>query len=75
MPSPICVKCAVQMTCKQNDFIVRDRTVGPFPSTYWRGDLWECPVCHQQFVDGFGQNIDYDQAVKQQISDKGFLFQ
>ncbi len=53
MPCPICARCAVEMRCKKNDFLVRDPEVGQFASTYWRGDLYECPVCGAQVVTGF----------------------
>ena len=43
------------MTAKKNGFVVRDPAVGNMPSTYWRGDLWECPGCQTQIAEGFGR--------------------
>lgn len=50
MKTPICVRCAVSMRCKKNGYVVAD----PTPPTYWRGDMYECPVCEVQIVVGFG---------------------
>jgi len=67
---PICHRCAVLMRCKQNDFIVADRRVASpnggrvFPSTYWRGDLFECPRCEVEVVVGFGRPFGQESATK-----------
>jgi hypothetical protein len=45
------------MRCRKNDFPVRDPAVGDFLSTYWLGDLWECPGCGTQIVTGFGMSL------------------
>ena len=50
---PICVPCAVEMRCLQNGFAVAD----PEPATYWRGDLYGCPVCGARVVTGFGNGF------------------
>lgn len=55
MPAPICVKCRVQFRCQKNDAMVNDVSAGNFPSSYWMGDLFECPVCHTEIVTGFGR--------------------
>jgi hypothetical protein len=41
------------MRCEKNDFVVRDPEKGGFPSTYWVGDKYRCPVCGQEVVVGF----------------------
>jgi len=41
----------------QNDKMVNDVTAAGFESTYWRGDLFECPVCGAEIVVGFGREI------------------
>ena len=61
---PICRKCAVTMRCKQNDFIVKDPEVDGFNSTYWLGDLYECPQCGKSIVTGFGKPITAEDAGK-----------
>jgi hypothetical protein len=35
--------------------VVRDPTVGDFPSTYWKGDRYTCPICGSDIVIGFAQ--------------------
>ena len=57
MPTPICVKCQVEMRCKLNGQLVNDLDVGNFPATYWLGDLIECPCCANQVVVGFGHQL------------------
>lgn len=61
MPTPICCKCRVAMKCEQNDFIVRDPET-QFPSTYWAGDKFRCPVCGHEIVVGFGKPVDAEKA-------------
>ena len=51
---PICVACAVEMRCAKNDYVVAD----PEPSTYWRGDMYECPGCGVRIVTGFGSSFE-----------------
>ena len=62
MPAPICATCQIEMICKQNDKLVNDVRAANFPSTYWLGDLFECPVCHSGIVVGFGREISAEQA-------------
>lgn len=52
---PICVACKREMCPIKNEFMVKDRAVGRFPSTVWSGDLYECPECKAQIVTGFGR--------------------
>jgi len=37
--------------------MVRDRGSEQFPSTYWYGDKYQCPVCGFEVVTGFGEAI------------------
>jgi len=57
MPTPICVKCRVEMRCVKNDRLVRDPEAACGPSTYWLGDEYQCPVCGVRIVTGFGKAI------------------
>jgi len=54
-PAPICASCAQEMRCKKNDFPVKDKASGSFPSTVWLGDLFKCPSCGTEIVVGFGK--------------------
>ena len=58
MPAPICVKCQVQMFCRQNDYLVNDVRTSNFPPTYWLGDLFRCSQCGNEIVVGFGREMD-----------------
>jgi len=55
---PICVKCKREMRVAQNEFLVKDKAKGVFPSTVWWGDLYECPDCGAQIVTGFGKGME-----------------
>lgn len=73
MPTPICVKCRVEMRCAKNSFIVRDPEAGGFPSTYWASDKWACPVCGCEIVTGFSRSgHDSDSAKMLGWTDKDF---
>jgi hypothetical protein len=54
---PICARCRREMLPVKNEFMVKDKPEGGFPSTYWYGDLYECPECKAQVVTGFGKGI------------------
>lgn len=54
---PICVKCRREMLAKKNEVAVKDKAAGAFPSTYHYGDLYECSVCGQQIITGFGKAV------------------
>ena len=55
MPKMICVKCEVELTCKQNGvgalytFLPDER-----PCSIYDADLWSCPICGLEIVSGFG---------------------
>lgn len=53
----VCAKCHVTLRCVKNSFPVKDQAAGVFESTYWSGDLYECPLCHAQVVKGFGTGV------------------
>lgn len=53
-PTPICVKCQLEMRCIKNNRPVADPSAASGPSTYWLGDEYECPECHNRIVTGFG---------------------
>ena len=53
--APVCVGCNQEMVCSKNGKIVHDPKVGDFAETYWIGDEYECPVCHNIIVVGFAQ--------------------
>lgn len=72
--TPICVKCRVEMRCAKNAFVVRDAPSGPFPSTYWKGDLFECPMCGAQIVTGFGTKIEAARATAMGIAEGAMEF-
>ncbi len=54
---PVCVPCGREMYPAKNEFLVKDKAVGNFPSTVWQGDLYKCPRCQAQIVTGFGQGM------------------
>lgn len=54
-PAPICVQDRVEMRCTRNNRLVKDPEAGGFPSTYWLGDEYCCPVCAARIVTGFGK--------------------
>ena len=54
---PICIKCTCEMKLERNDQLVNDIEAGGYPSTYWRCDIWECPVCHHQIASDFGSEL------------------
>lgn len=54
---PICVECKREMLPGINEFLVKDKAVGKFPSTYHYGDLYECSICGAQVVVGFGKGL------------------
>lgn len=62
MPQPICCKCRIVMRCEKNSFMVRDPEKSGFPSTYWAGDKWKCPVCGQEIVCGFSAGFTQEKA-------------
>jgi hypothetical protein len=57
MIAPICVDCNQEMKCSKNARVVHDPQVGGFPETYWVGDEFECPVCHNKVVTNFGEKV------------------
>lgn len=57
---PICVKCRKAMTCKKNEFHVKDEESGPGFATVWSGDMFECPICGAQVVVGFGEPMSVE---------------
>lgn len=57
MPSPICLRCRVEMRCVENDCLMHDPKVGMFPETYNFGDRFECPCCESEIVTGFGRDL------------------
>ena len=56
--TPICVLCRLEMRCVKNNRIVRDPATPSFPSTYWLGDEYQCPVCSIRIVTGFGKPLE-----------------
>ena len=52
---PICKNCRVEMQCEKNAQMVNDPESGPFPSTYWVGDVFKCPSCFNEIITGFCQ--------------------
>jgi len=69
---PICMKCKIVMRCKKNEIVVKDPEAGGFPSTYWIGDLWECPTCGAEIATGFGKPITHERAAS--IADRAHEF-
>ena len=61
---PICYDCNVEYACYSNDFLVNDRQVGPFPSTFWFGDVWKCPGCEHKIIIGRGAPISGNRSKK-----------
>lgn len=64
MRRPICIKCKREMIVIENDFLVKDKAVGDFPSTYWNCDLYECPECKIQIVTGFGNGMSAEKMAR-----------
>lgn len=54
---PICVKCQVNLRVERNDVLVR-----LWSEAVAFGDLYQCPRCDFQVVDGFGKQIDSHEA-------------
>jgi len=70
---PICCNCRIVMRCEKNHFIVRDPEVGGFPSTYWVGDKWKCPVCDHEIVTGFAKkSFPAEQAEQEGVDQLDF---
>ena len=62
MLRPICVTCERQMSVKKNGFLVNDPASGPFPATYWFGDLHVCEGCGAEVVVNFGAGVQARQC-------------
>lgn len=61
-PNPICAKCQLEMRVQENDFAVRDPEAHGFPSTFWWGDLFQCPGCEIEIVSSFGVGLSPETA-------------
>lgn len=61
---PICVKCKREMVPVKNEVPVKDEARGGFSSTYWWGDLYECPCCKAQIITGFGMGVPAERGEK-----------
>lgn len=64
MPAPICVECQVECVCQKNEQLFHDVKTDEWPSTYWLGDVFECPCCKWRVAIGFGVNVN-SQRMKQ----------
>jgi hypothetical protein len=56
---PVCVECQVELRPKKNGVGCLDyfKVNGvPKKCQIWDADLWECPECHYQIVNGFGRD-------------------
>jgi hypothetical protein len=52
---PLCVKCQVEYRPEKNDVVVEE--IAAFGSyKLWCADLWKCPICHNQIVNGYGRD-------------------
>jgi hypothetical protein len=51
--APVCVNCNQEMVCSKNGKVIHDPKVGDWAETYWVGDEYECPICHNTIVVGF----------------------
>ena len=71
--TPICIECTCEMRCEKSGQLVNDVRAANFPSTYWRGDVWECPICHHQIAVGFGAEIA-EESVPEQMRSQSITF-
>lgn len=54
MPNPLCVRCQVEFRPKKNGVFVEE--MAPFGSyKIWHADLWQCPCCKTEIVQGYAQ--------------------
>ncbi|MCJ7829346.1 MAG: hypothetical protein MUP81_06370 [Dehalococcoidia bacterium] len=58
---PVCVKCEVELRPKKNgvgclDYAYWGEEKKEERCQIWDADLWECPKCGYQIVEGFGVN-------------------
>ena len=51
---PVCVKCSQNTKTIIRYFCVKNGIVLPYAKTYIHGDLWRCPECDSEIVEGFG---------------------
>jgi len=55
MPKPICIKCKVEYRPFENGAYVAEMFNGNNIYKIWMADIWQCPVCKNKIVVGFGQ--------------------
>ena len=52
----LCVRCRVEFRPKQNEVkVVEMFNSPPRPYRIWEADLWACPGCGTEVVDGFAR--------------------
>lgn len=62
MRTPVCLNCNLFYRPKMNGYIfcemipVGTGRVTFKPYRIWSGDLWECPRCQSQIIEGFGKD-------------------
>jgi len=56
MPKPICVKCKIEYEPFENGAYVAEMFQRNKIYKIWSGDIWQCPICENKIVVGFGQN-------------------
>ena len=54
MRRPVCVACAREMTCAENDFAVKRG------DSLWLGDRFGCDACGGEVVVGFGSRTSLE---------------
>ena len=56
MPKAICVKCKIEYKPFKNGVYVAEMFRGNKIYKIWHSDIWQCPICKNEIVLGFGQN-------------------
>ena len=51
---PVCVKCGKELRPKENGVKLVEIDKQGNEYEVWYGDLWQCPLCDNQIINGFG---------------------
>lgn len=55
MPNPACVKCQISLGKEKSGVnFVETFQENKQPYKLWSADLWKCPKCGIEIIDGFG---------------------
>ena len=53
----VCPKCSCEYRCKKNEVSVEELGMNGEKFRVRSGDLWACPICHNEVVIGFGRAV------------------